>query len=79
MLELWFLQSALIFAKFYTKAQLSGMNLPKQLYKCLNTFLFSSEGNTIQYYLKPCDIYGMASNCFLLYGFRRPCLLSRSA
>ena len=79
MLELWFLQSALIFAKFYTKAQLSGMNLPKQLYKCLNTFLFSSEGNTIQYYLKPCDIYGVASNCFLLYGFRRPCLLSRSA
>ena len=49
MLKSLFLQSALITAKFYTKAQLRDMNLPRQLYRYLNTLSFSSsESNTIQ-------------------------------
>ena len=49
MLKSLFLQSALIIAKLYTKAQLRDMNLPRQLYKYLNTLCFlSSEANTIQ-------------------------------
>ena len=48
MLKSLFLQSALITAKIYTKAQLRDMNLPRQLYKYLNTLSFvSSEVNTI--------------------------------
>ena len=49
MLKSLLLQSALITAKFYTKAQLRDMNLPRQLYKYLNTLaFFSSEVNAIQ-------------------------------
>ena len=49
MLKSLFLQSALITTKVYTKSQLRDMNLPRKLYKYLNTLsFFSSEANNIQ-------------------------------
>ena len=43
------LQSALVVAKNYTIAQLRDMNLPRQLYKYVNTFsLFSMEANNLK-------------------------------
>ena len=49
MLKSLFLQSALITTKVYTKTQLRDMNLPRKLYKYLNTLsFFSSKANNIQ-------------------------------
>ena len=43
------LQSALVVAKNYTIIQLRDMNLPRQLYKYVNTFLlFSMEANNLK-------------------------------
>ena len=43
------LQSALVVAKNYTIVQLRDMNLPRQLYKYVNTFLlFSMEANNLK-------------------------------
>ena len=65
------LQAASIVAKNYTKVQLNGMNLPKQLYKCLDCFSF------FFFFQKQCNFNRMFAGTFSENGLGFHLALSR--